>query len=213
MAASKIIDVSVELREGMPIYEGNPPFSVKWAMSRSRGDAVNLTELTEGVHSGTHIDAPYHFIDGGKKITDLPLTDFFVQAHVVESRGRTVGPEALRGKRIRKGEGVLFKTRNSGLYNRPFTREFTYPTAELAERLVDIGVSIVGIDYLSIEAFGSHDAPVHNTLLSHDIPIIEGLCFRGVRPGRYTLASFPLRLQGREAAPARAVLFSPPLKL
>ncbi len=210
MAKRRIMDVSVALKEGMPIYEGNPPFQVSWAMSRANGDAVNLTELREGVHTGTHVDAPYHFIDGGMKIDRLPLEDFFVNVHLIECRGKTVGAEVLRGRRVRAGEGVLFKTRNSSLYGRPFTREFVYLEGSLAEKLVEKGVSVVGIDYLSVEAFGSHDAPVHNTLLSHNIPIIEGLCFRGVKPGRYTLAAFPLRLEGREAAPTRAVLFSPP---
>lgn len=205
-----MIDVSVANREGMPIYEGNPPYSVSWAMKKSRGDGVNLTELREGVHTGTHVDAPYHFIEKGKKIDALPLENFFVNAQLVECRKSTVGAEVLKGVRVRKGEGVLFKTRNSSMYNRPFTRKFVYLEGELAERLVELGVSIVGIDYLSVEAFGSHDAPVHNTLLSHDIPIIEGLCFKGVRTGRYTLAAFPLRLAGREAAPTRAVLFRPP---
>ncbi len=208
----RIIDVSVALTEGMPIYEGNPPFSVSWAMSKRRGDQVNLTELREGVHTGTHVDAPYHFIEEGKKIDALPLTDFFVSAHVIECRGKTVGERVLSGKRIRKGEGVLFKTRNSAMYDMPFTRDFVYLEGGVAERLVELGVSVVGLDYLSVEAFGSHDAPVHNTLLSHNIPIIEGLCFKGVKAGRYTLAAFPLRLAGREAAPARAVLFSPPLR-
>lgn len=206
----KIMDVSVPLVEGMPIYEGNPPFSVRWAMSKSRGDQVNLTELTEGVHTGTHIDAPYHFIEGGKKIDELPLGTFFVRAHLVETRRRTVGTEVIDGVRIRKGDGVLFKTRNSSMYGGPFTKDFVYLEGELAEELVKAGASIVGIDYLSVEAFGSHDAPVHNTLLSRNIPIIEGLCFKGVKPGTYTLAAFPLRLTGREAAPARAVLFTPP---
>ena len=208
-----MIDVSVSLREGMPIYEGNPPFQVSWALSKKRGDQVNLTELREGVHSGTHVDAPYHFIEEGKKIDELPLRSFFVNAQLIECRKRSVGPEVLRGRRLRKGEGVLFKTRNSSLYGQGFTRDFVYLEGELAERLVEAGVSIVGLDYLSVEAFGSHDAPVHNKLLAHDIPIIEGLCFTGVRPGRYTLASFPLKLAGREAGPTRAVLFSPPLRI
>lgn len=213
MDSRRIIDVSVSLREGMPIYEGNPPFSVSWAMSKSRGDAVNLTELREGVHTGTHIDAPYHFIEGGRRIDELPLGSFLVDAHVIESGRKTLGPDVLDGLKVTRGDGVLFKTRNSSLYGKPFTRDFVYLEGALAERLVRMGVSIVGIDYLSVEAFGSHDAPVHNTLLSSNIPIIEGLCFKGVSPGRYTLCAFPLKLAGREAAPARAVLFSPPLNV
>ncbi len=207
-----IIDVSVALREGMPIFEGNPPFQVTWAMSKKRGDQVNLTELREGVHTGTHIDAPYHFIESGKRIDQLPLSSFLTQVHLIESRRRTLDEGVIRGRGIRKGEGVLFKTANSSMYVRPFTRDFVYLEGGLASALADIGVSLVGIDYLSVEAFGSHDAPVHNTLLSRNIPIIEGLCFKGVRPGRYTLAAFPLRLEGREAAPTRAVLISPRLK-
>ncbi len=208
---SKIIDVSVAVRDGIPIYDGNPPLSLEWAMSIERGDQVNLTRLSEGVHTGTHVDAPFHFIPGGKKIDELEMGSFFCNVQVVRTRRKSVTPGVLAGKRIAKGDGVLFRTSNSGLYGRPFTRDFVFIEGETADELVRMHVPIVGLDYLSVEKFGSHDAPVHNKLLGADIPIIEGLCLTGVKEGRYTLAVFPIRLQGREAAPARAVLFSPPL--
>jgi arylformamidase len=208
---SKIIDVSVSVREGMPIYDGNPPLSMEWAMSIERGDQVNLTRLSEGVHTGTHVDAPFHFIPGGRKIDELEMGSFFCNVQVIETRRKSVTPDVLKKKRIRKGDGVLFRTSNSKLYGKPFTKDFVFIEGETAELLADMRVPIVGLDYLSVERFGSHDAPVHNKLLSADIPIIEGLCLSGVKEGRYTLAVFPIRLHAREAAPARAVLFSPPL--
>ncbi len=209
--ASKIIDVSVAVRDGMPIYDGNPALSMEWAMSIERGDQVNLTRLSEGVHTGTHVDAPYHFIPGGRKIDELPISSFFCNVQLIETRRRTVTPDVLKRKRVRKGDGVLFRTTNSRLYDRPFTKDFVFIEGETADLLVRMRVPVVGLDYLSVEKFGSHDAPVHNTLLGANIPIVEGLCLSGVREGRYTFAVFPIRLEGREAAPARAVLFSPPL--
>ncbi len=208
---SKIIDVSVSVRDGMPIYDGNPPLSMEWAMSIERGDQVNLTRLSEGVHTGTHVDAPFHFIQSGRKIDELEMGSFFCNVQVIETRKKSVTPDVLKKKRIRKGDGVLFRTSNSKLYGEPFTKDFVFIEGETAELLADMHVPIVGLDYLSVERFGSHDAPVHNKLLSANIPIIEGLCLSGVKGGRYTLAVFPIRLHGREAAPARAVLFSPPL--
>jgi arylformamidase len=207
----RIIDISAAVSERIPIYEGNPPLSMTWAMSLSAGDAVNLTEIREGVHTGTHIDAPLHFIRGGTAIDRVELRHFFCNVRVLETRGRTVGPRTLRGKAIRAGDGVLFKTTNSLLYDRAFTRDFVYLEAETADVLAEMRVPVVGIDYLSVEKFGSAAAPVHNTLLRQGIPIIEGLRLKGVRPGRYTLCAMPVRLEGREAAPARAVLFDPPL--
>ncbi len=209
--ASRIIDVSVAVRDGMPIYDGNPPLSMEWAMSIERGDQVNLTRLSEGVHTGTHVDAPFHFIQSGRKIDELEMTSFFCNVRVIETRRKSITPGVLKGKRIRKGDGVLFRTSNSRLYGKPFTKDFVFIEGETADMLVRMRVPIVGLDYLSVEKFGSHDAPVHNVLLGASIPIIEGLCLSGVKEGRYTLAVFPIRLQGREAAPARAVLFSPPL--
>ncbi|MBX8643012.1 MAG: cyclase family protein [Thermoplasmata archaeon] len=209
--SSRIIDISAAVSERIPIYEGNPPLSMTWAMSLASGDGVNLTEIHEGVHTGTHIDAPLHFIKGGSTIDLVPPKHFFCNVQVVETRGRTVRPAALKGKAIRDGDGVLFKTSNSLLYDRKFTRNFVYLEAETAERLVEMRVPVVGIDYLSVEKFGSAAAPVHHTLLREGIPIIEGLTLKGVKPGRYTLSAMPVKLKGREAAPARAVLFDPPL--
>jgi len=205
----KIIDISVPMHEGMPIYEGNPPFTARWAMSIEHGDNVNLTEMDEGVHSGTHIDAPYHFIEGGRKIDELPLTLFFLNVHVVECTQQVISSGLIQSVEMKWGEGIIFKTSNSSLYDRPFTRNFVYVDEEGARALVQKGAAVVGIDYLSIEQFGSPTSPAHHTLLSREIPIIEGLCLAGVEEGKYTLAVFPIRLRGREAAPARAVLFQP----
>ena len=209
--SSRIIDISAAVSERIPIYEGNPPLSMTWAMSLASGDGVNLTEIHEGVHTGTHIDAPLHFIDGGTTIDLVSPRHFFCNVQVVETRGRTIRPDVFRRKAIRDGDGVLFKTSNSLLYGRKFTRHFVYLEAETAERLVEMRVPVVGIDYLSVEKFGSTAAPVHHTLLREGIPIIEGLVLKGVKPGRYTLSAMPVKLEGREAAPARAVLFDPPL--
>lgn len=207
----KIIDISVPLNEHVPIFEGNPPFSVRWAMRISDGDQVNLTELREGVHTGTHIDAPKHFIDKGRTIDRIPLSRFISDVHVLHCRGKSISERDLERVALRQNDGVLFRTSNSMKYGLPFFHDFVYLEEGAARELVRMKPSVVGIDYLSIEKFGSETAPAHNILLSHNIPIIEGLCLKGVREGRYTLISLPLYLQGREAAPARAVLIDPPL--
>lgn len=208
---SRMIDISVPMNEHTPIYEGNPPFSVSWAMSISSGDQVNLSELHEGVHTGTHIDAPLHFLERGSSIDRVPLRHFFCNVQVVRTKRGTITPSVLEKVKPMRTEGILFRTSNSGLYGKPFTRDFVFIEGDTARMLARARVPIVGIDYLSVERFGSKEAPAHHILLGAGIPILEGINLGGVRPGRYTLAVFPLRLEGREAAPARAVLFDPPL--
>ncbi|MEM3851862.1 MAG: cyclase family protein [Methanomassiliicoccales archaeon] len=207
----KLIDISVSVNEAIPIYKGNPAYEAQWAMRISHGDQVNLTCISEGVHTGTHIDAPYHFIEGGKKIDELPLSSFIANVSVLRCRSKSIGLADVKRLRIRKGEGVLFRTKNSECYNEPFREDFVYLEGEAAAWLAAKGVSIVGIDYLSIDKYNSPDAPSHHALLSRNIPIVEGLNLRRVAEGKYTFVCFPVRLEGREAAPARAILISPPL--
>jgi arylformamidase len=209
----RIIDISVGLDESTPIYEGNPPLALSWAMRIADGDQVNLSSISMGAHTGTHIDAPYHFIEKGRKIDAMPLNSFILNAQVLHCRGKSIGVQDIQRLSIRRGEGVLFKTSNSSLYSKKFTRDFVYLEGRAAEELVKLRPGIVGIDYLSIEQFGSSEAPAHHTLLSHNIPILEGAKLRAVKEGKYTLIALPVKFTEREAAPARAVLLDPPLKL
>ncbi len=199
----RIIDVSVPIHEGMVTYPGDPAVRIVRAASIAGGDAANLTRLDFGVHSGTHVDAPAHFIEGGAGADALALELFFGPCQLLDATGFAdeLGPEALA--QLDDGvERVLFKTRNSDLWERDsFVEDFVRIGAEAAQALVDRGVRLVGVDYLSVG-----DPETHRTLLGAGVAAIEGLDLRGIEPGSYTLVALPLKLVGSDGAPARAVL-------
>jgi arylformamidase len=202
----KIFDISVPIREGMLHYSGNPPVHVTRVSSLERGDPANVSELDMGAHSGTHVDAIDHFIEGGAGAEALPLDVLIGPAEVVDATRATAALDlaALRELELppRGTERVLFKTRNSQLWSRAeFTRDFVRLDGEAAAYLVERGARLLGIDYLSIG-----DADAHRTLLSAGIVCIEGLDLRGIEPGSYELVCLPLKLVGSDGAPARAVL-------
>jgi arylformamidase len=198
----RIHDVTVPLRPGMVTYPGDPPVVVERVASMAAGDAYNLSRLELGAHTGTHVDAPLHFVDGGAGVDALLLDALIGPAQVLAWDGDgDVGSVALDG--LAAGvERVLFKTRNSGLWAlKEFAEEHVGVAVETAERLVAAGVRLVGIDYLSV---GGHET--HRVLLGAGAVVLEGLDLREVEPGRYTLVCLPLRLVGADGAPARAVL-------
>jgi arylformamidase len=206
--ARRVWDVSVPDVPGMHVYPGDPVLEVTQIRAIARGDAANLTHLALGAHTGTHVDAPAHFIEGGRTLDQMPLEHFVGEATVLDLRGRAaVDAAALAGQPIDRDAIVLFKTDNSALWERDgFQEGFTYLTRDAAELLVARGVRTVGLDYLSIEQFGSRTFTVHKILLGRNVLIIEGLDLRAVEAGRYQLACLPLRLEGVDGAPARAVL-------
>ena len=208
----KLIDVSVPIRDAMTVYRGNPPVRIRPAMMLSK-DGVNLSELCLGSHTGTHVDAPRHFIKGGKGIDRLDLQRFTGAAWVADLQRVRGGISAadLRQARIPRGSRrILLRTSNSRLWHpaRPFKTDFVYLAADGADWMVERGVELVGIDYLSIEGYGVRDAPTHKRLLGAGIPIVEGLDLFKVRPGRWQMAAFPLRIENGDAGLTRAVLWS-----
>lgn len=204
----RIWDVSVPNRPDMHVYPGDPTLEQTQVRAIKRGDAANLTHLSLGAHTGTHVDAPAHFIDGAATLDRVPLDRMVGPAQVLDLRGlAAVDAAALRRHRIHVGDIVLFRTDNSERWAAPgFQRDFTYLTLDAAEHLVGRGVKTVGMDYLSIEQFGSKDFAVHKRLLGQGIFIIEGLDLREVAAGPYLLSCLPLKLEGVDGAPARAVL-------
>jgi arylformamidase len=206
----RVIDISVPNGPGQHVYPGDPAPRVDRAKQIARGDVCNVSLLTMGSHTGTHVDAPYHFIDGGPRLGEVPLDRMVGEAVVLDLRGRSaVGGDALADAAIRSGDIVLCLTDNSARWGAPdFQRDFTYLTLDAARLLVGRGVRAVGIDYLSIEQFGSREFPVHLLLLGAGVFIIEGLDLRGVDPGRYTLVCLPLKFPELDGAPARAVLLA-----
>jgi arylformamidase len=205
---TRVWDISVKDQPGMHIYPGDPPIEVNRVRAIARGDAANLTHLALGAHTGTHVDAPAHFIDGAATLEQVSMDRMVGDARVLDLRGRAaIDAAALRAHDVQAGEILLFKTDNSSLWDRQgFQEGFTYVTRDAAELLVARGVRTIGMDYLSIEEFGSATFEVHKILLGRGVLIIEGLNLRGVEPGRYLLACLPLNLQGVDGAPARAVL-------
>ena len=161
-----------------------------------------------GTHTGTHMDAPLHFIAGAKGIDTLPLDLLIGPALVIEADAdRLVEPRHLTDPRIASHSRVLLKTRNSALWDRQsFARDYISLSLEGARLLMDRGVKLIGIDYLSIEGFGAEGHPVHRTLLGAGIVIVEGLDFRRVTPGVYELYCLPLRIAGGDGSPCRAIL-------
>jgi arylformamidase len=199
----EIIDISVPVRPGMVTYPGDPRVVLERVRSIVGGDAYNLSRLDFGLHSGTHVDAPLHFVDGGASADALPLDVLIGPARVVDVRAssRSLGAADLDAVPERV-ERVLLKTPNSELWSQDsFSDEFVSLSGDGARRLVGRGVRLVGIDYLSIG-----DEEAHQVLLEAGVIAVEGLDLRGVEPGDYELICAPLKLVGAEGAPARAIL-------
>jgi arylformamidase len=200
-----IHDISVPIRADMPIYAGDPGVVLERASSIAEGGHANVSKLSMGVHTGTHVDAPVHFIEGAPGMEGVPLDALYGPAVVVDATGvvaDSLGEAELEGLDIPAGaERVLLKTRNSELWAQPFTRDFIRLDGSGARFLVARGVRTIGLDYLSI---GDHDA--HRELLGAGVVPVEGLDLRGIEPGAYTFVCLPLDLVGSDGAPARAVL-------
>jgi arylformamidase len=208
--SGRVYDVSRPLRDGGLIYPGDPEIRVRLHSSIARGDDANVSALALGSHSGTHVDAPSHFLPGGNPVDRIPIDRLVGPAVVLDlpESGIAVGAADLARHDLRGHRRVLLRTRNSA---RPpdagFTTDYCALAADGAEYLLRQGVELVGIDYLSIEAHGSGRFPVHHLLLEHGVVIVEGLDLSAVSPGIYRLVCLPLRLEGLDGAPARAVLF------
>ncbi len=199
------IDVSVPIEAGMVVYEGDPPVEVTAALAIARGDPANVSRLVLGSHTGTHVDAPAHFLPGGAGVDELPPEWLVGPARVVECPPGPVGAETVADARA--GERLLLKTRNSARWALGrFARDYQALTPEAARALVAAGVRLVGIDYLSVEAFGAPGHPVHRCLLAAGVVIVEGLDLSAVRAGAYELCCLPLRLRAGDGAPARVLL-------
>ena len=208
-----IYDVSVPISARTPTYPGDPGIDIRQWLSLDKGDPANVTALCFGAHTGTHVDAPAHFIKGGSKVESLSLDTLLGEVHVVEIPGDVIEITAhhVETNCPSGARRVLFKTRNSSFWNAEddeFHTDHTYLSPDAAKRLVACGTRLVGIDYLSVERFDSDSFETHETLLSNGIVIIEGLDLRQVTAGVYELICLPLKIAGGsgDGAPARVVL-------
>lgn len=205
----RLYDISVPLVNGGVVYPGNPAIHIELQQDMAKGGSSNVSLLSIGSHSGTHVDAPRHMIPDGAGVESLPLDALIGQAVVLafDDEVMAVTEAYLRAQPIAGHTRVLLKTRNSRfIRERDFHRDYTYLAPDGAEYLVSLGVRLVGIDYLSIEQFHSGHHRTHKTLLSRGVVIIEGLDLSEPPPGPYDLYCLPLLLTGIDGAPSRAVL-------
>jgi arylformamidase len=204
-----LFDVSVRLSETTPTFPGNPPFSCEGVKRTARGDSSNVTVLHLGTHTGTHVDAPRHLFDSAPGVDALPLEVLMGRARVVEIGGPRRGIEAgdFAAVDLAGETRVLLKTGNSALWQSgEFHEDFAFLDESGARLLLDRGVRLVGIDYLSIEQFKRAGAPVHHLLLERGVIIVEGLNLSEVPAGAYDMCCLPLAVAGADGAPARVVL-------
>jgi arylformamidase len=203
------VDVSVPLRSGMVHWPDNPPVRIERMLDIERGDVANVSTISLGSHTGTHMDAPIHFVRGGEGMDRMPLDATMGLARVIEIQDPTsIKPDELDPHGIGRGDRVLFKTRNSSLawWTRDFIEDFVYVSQEAARYLAERGVRTVGVDYLSVGGFYSDGVETHRALLGAGIWVIEGLDLSGVEPGEHELICLPLKVEGGDGAPARALL-------
>jgi arylformamidase len=205
-----LIDISVRLDPQMPIWPDSVGIRVTRSQSFADGDAVNVTRLDMDVHCGTHVEAPLHFLDGGRSLEEMALDTFVGPTHVAHlPDADVIGPDELERARIPDGvTRLLLRTRNSAIWHhadRAFTRDYAALSPEGARWIVDRGMRLVGADYLSVQRF--EDGPeTHQILMHGGVAILEGIDLSDVPAGAYRLTCAPIWIGGAEAAPARALL-------
>lgn len=201
-------DVSIPIHDDTTVWPGDSPVRLVADTRIASGDSCNTSNITLPTHTGTHCDAPWHFEDGGKRLHEIDPQVYFGDATVIHL------PEADRITAADLGEAplpprVLFKTRNSDFtVNGPFNTNFVALAPDAAQRLVDDGVRLVGIDYLSIAPW-KNSGPTHHILLENDVFVVEGLCLREVPPGTFPFVVLPMPIHGADGAPCRAFIGLP----
>lgn len=204
----KYYDISLNLSAETVCWVTSPPFELIERRRISKGDHNNSSALHMSAHSGTHLDAPFHFVPGGATIESLPL-ELFIGPALVQTvdAGRYITKEHVDAVDLKGESRILFKTRNSHLLHKPaYDPDFVAFSVEAAQALVARGVKLVGLDYLSVAHAGDEQVPVHRAFLDHGVILLEGVDLSEIKPGRYELICFPIRLRGLDGAPCRAVL-------
>jgi arylformamidase len=206
---ARIHDITVPLTPGLPAYPGDPPVGIE-VVQRAGEAPYGLARLDLTTHSGTHVDAPAHFVTGGATVDTLALEILIGKARVVELPGRErVDRPDLEALDLRDDLRVLLKTRMSGQLLKPgYQQDHVYLTGDAALYLAQAGLKLVGFDYLSIDRFGDSSYPAHRALLAAGVVVVEGLDLSEVEPGEYDMTCLPLRVGGGDGAPARVVLRS-----
>jgi arylformamidase len=207
----RIIDITVEISEHMLVWEGDPGVKIRQLLKIKKGDPYNLTRLDLGVHNGSHVDAPLHFIDDGKSTDQFPLSQMVGPVQVVEidKSINLITADVLKNAGIHaETKRLLFKTKNSDFWKRPdsiFQKDFCGVTTNGAQFLSTLDLQLVGIDFLSISPLSDLEEP-HRILMRKGVIILETVNLAAVDPGFYDLYCLPLKLVGCEGAPARVIL-------
>ena len=204
----KVYDVSLTIYPGMLVWPGNPPVTVDTVKSIARGDSSNISLLHIGTHTATHVDAPCHFIPGAPGIDSIPPEVLLGRARLFHlPEAHHIDRKLLEGLDLKGVTRLLLGTRNSArLKQGQLDLDYAFVSADAARYLVDMGIKLVGVDYLSIEEYQREGWPTHRSLLGAGVVIVEGLDFTGVPPGDYELLCLPLKIRGSDGAPARVFL-------
>ena len=203
------IDISLTIHPGMPYWPDNPAVSIEPSQCLAHGDVCNVSKLTIGTHTGTHVDGINHFIKDGLGIDKMPLDATIGKARVIEIKDdKQIKVVELEPHNIQAGERILFKTRNSevALKSAKFVENFVHISTEAAQYLAQKQVRTVGVDYLSVGGYQGNVVEVHHALLGSGIWAIEGLNLSQVEPGEYELICLPIKLKDGDAGLARAIL-------
>ncbi len=209
MEANGWIDVSVSLHSDMVHWPDNPPVRIERALNIEHGDVANVSEISMGAHTGTHMDGPIHFVQEGQGLDEMPLTATIGRARVIEiSDPESIKVDELHPHRLQRGERILFKTQNSARRwsSEDFMEDFVYVSQGAARYLAERGIQTVGVDYLSVGGFRKDGGETHRALLEAGMWVIEGLDLSEVKPGEYELLCLPVKIERSDGAPARAIL-------
>lgn len=208
---TRYIDISVPISNSLPVWPGSPKVQMRRGLDLDKGDIANDTTLEFSVHTGTHIDAPLHFVRGGQSVDQISLNTLIGKVYIAECENEVIAitKDILEGLNIPSGTcRLLIKTRNSQLWESQiseFQKDFVALTADAAQWVVDRDIRLIGIDYLSVQRFD--DGPeTHEILLKAGVVIIEGLNLASIGPGFYELICLPIKLKDIEGAPARVIL-------
>ncbi len=207
-SGKKVYDITRPIQAGMTVWPGDREVSLEKTLSFGCGDAVNVSEIHMGVHTGTHMDAPLHFIEDGEDIEAMSLDKLMGEVLIVETTKEAIDVSVMTGFDLAEVNAVFFKTASSQRDEMaPFYEQYTALTEGCARFLVDCGVKTIGIDYLSIEQWSDDHFSVHKHLLAHKVAIVENLCLKGIGPGRYSYVCLPLKIKGADGSPCRVLLF------
>lgn len=208
MAGHKIYDISLTIYPGMPVWPDNPQIALDTVKSIDRGGSSNVSLLHIGTHTATHVDAPRHFIPGALGIDGIGPEVLLGPARLFQlPEAHYIDRNLLEGLDLKGVERLLFGTRNSALLKqRQFEQDYVFISEDAARYLVDMGIKLVGVDYLSLDQYQNKARPAHHILLGAGVVIVEGLDLTGVPTGDYELLCLPLKIKGGDGAPARVFL-------